>query len=51
MISVAARNIARMSFDTALYFAMSGGNTTACEHASNALNIGIAERTPYLRAI
>ena len=35
---------------TRAYFAMSGGITTACGQAFSALNIGIAERTPKVRA-
>ena len=48
---VAPRKIARISLLTRLYLAMSGGITTASGQASNALNIGIAERTPKRRAI
>ena len=35
---------------TALYFAMSGRSTTASGHASIACQIGMAERTPAIRA-
>ena len=36
---------------TATYFAMSGLITTASGQAFSALNIGIAERTPDMRAM
>ncbi len=48
---VAASKIARICAATRLYFAISGLITTACGHSSSALNIGIAERGPYLRAM
>ena len=38
--------IARTARPTAAYFFMSGLTTTASGQAFNALNIGIAERTP-----
>ncbi len=41
---------ARTCFDTAAYFAMSGGMTVACGHSRRASNMGIAERTPKVRA-
>ncbi len=47
---VSASISARTSRPTRAYFAMSGGITTACGQASSALNIGIAERTPKVRA-
>ena len=43
---VSRRISARTSRPTALYFAISGRMTTASGQAANALNIGIAERTP-----
>ena len=40
----------RTSRPTAAYFAMSGRITTASGQAWSALNIGMAERTPWIRA-
>ncbi len=50
-IGVAARKISRIRPLTRLYFAMSGGITTAPGHSSSALNMGMAERGPYRRAM
>ncbi len=36
---------------TRTYFSMSGLMTTASGQASSALNIGMAERTPWMRAM
>ena len=36
---------------SARYLAKSGGRTTASGHSLRALNIGIAERTPDIRAM
>ena len=47
---VSASISSRTSRPTRAYFAMSGGMTTACGQAFSALNIGIAERTPKVRA-
>ena len=43
--------IFRTSRPTRTYFAMSGGSTTAWEQSLRALNIGIAECTPKVRAM
>ena len=40
----------RMARDAAVYFAKSGRMTTASGQALSALNIGMAERQPYIRA-
>ena len=40
----------RTSRPTRAYFSMSGGTTLACGHSRRASNIGIAERTPKVRA-
>jgi hypothetical protein len=50
MTAVASWKISRMSLLTALYLDMSGAMTIASGQAANALNIGIAERTPKRRA-
>ena len=50
-MGVSASKMARISPLTRLYLPMSGVNTTALGHKSAALNIGIAERTPNLRAM
>ena len=42
---------ARTSRPTVPYFSMSGGMTTASGQAFSALNIGMAERTPWMRAM
>ena len=42
--------LAHLARRRAAYFAMSGGITTACGQAFSALNIGMAERTPKVRA-
>ena len=47
---VADRKMARIASLTRLYLAMSGGSTTASGHSSSAWNIGMAERTPEMRA-
>ena len=41
---------ARTSRPTRAYFSMSGGTTLACGHSRRASNIGIADRTPKVRA-
>jgi hypothetical protein len=41
----------RISRPTRAYFPMSGGSTTACGHKVRARDIGIAERTPNVRAM
>ena len=48
---VAAIKIARISRLTVLYLAMFGAMTTASGQSSRALNIGMAERGPYRRAM
>jgi len=48
---VSACIMARTSRPTRTYFSMSGAITTASGQASSALNIGIAERTPLMRAM
>ena len=41
----------RTSRPTRTYFVMSGRITAACGQSARALNIGIAERTPKVRAM
>ena len=41
---------ARMRWDSRAYLSMLGRTTVACGHNFRALNIGIAEWTPYSRA-
>ena len=47
---VTSRRIAITALDAAVYAARSGRTTTAPGHSRNARVIGIALRTPYLRA-
>jgi hypothetical protein len=50
MMSVYSSKIARIAFDASRYFINCGGTTVRCGQSRIAWAVGIAERTPNLRA-